>query len=62
MMQFETLEYRKNVFKFCRNLSYKEEGFDIPVFYSLDLTIKERNQRRELVNEKKKEQKMVNKI
>ena len=53
MIKFETLEYKKNVHHFCNDLYYIDENkLRTKIHYSNDLTRKERDARKLLVNER----------
>ena len=49
MMKFNIFEYKKEVLGKCSNLKYMEDNLSIPIHYSNDLTVKQRQERRELV-------------
>ena len=57
LLKFNALEYKKGVIKFCKHLYYNEDELKIPIYYSNDLTIKKRHQRRTLVEELKRRRK-----
>ena len=58
LLKFDTQEYRKSVIQFCKDLCYIKDNLKISVYYSQDLTVKERMERKSLV-EKLKQRKMA---
>ena len=54
LIKFNSLEYKKDVLKYCKFLYCINDGVKININHSQDLTIKERKERRELVNELKR--------
>ena len=53
LIKFKTVEYKKSILSQCSKLKYLKNNVSIPVFYSLDLTEKERKERKKLVDELK---------
>lgn len=53
LLKLSTAEYKKEVLHNCRDLKYLENNLSTPIFYSLDLTQTQRDERRVLVQELK---------
>lgn len=53
LIKFNSLEYKKEVYKFCKFLYLIKDNVKITISYSHDLTINERKKRKELVEEVK---------
>ena len=54
LIRFEREEQKREVLHYCKDLKLVREKESTPIFYSMDLTIKEREERRKLVAELKK--------
>ena len=59
LVKFSKEEIKKNVLSHCKDLKLKINNESIPIYYSSDKTIKEREERRKLVEELKKKEVMV---
>ena len=57
LLKFDTLEYKKEVLSYCKDLYLIIESVKTPIYYSLDLTLKERTERKALVEELKERKK-----
>ncbi len=54
LVRFESEEDKKEVLRFCKDLKWIRENESVPISYSMDLTLKEREERRKLVAELRK--------
>ena len=57
LLKFDSQDYRKQVMQFCKDLYYLKDNLKISVYYSQDLTVKERKERKPLVEELKQRKK-----
>ena len=54
LVKFSKEEIKKNVLSHCKDLKLKVNNENIPIYYSSDRTVKEREERRKLVEEMKR--------
>ena len=54
LLKFNTVEYKKEVIRFCKYMNYIKDNLKIPIYYSDDLTLQERNERKALLQELKR--------
>ncbi len=54
LIRFVSQEAKKEILKFCNDLKFLKENESIPIYYSMDLTVKEREERKKLVEELKR--------
>ena len=49
LIKLSNLEYKKEMLKYCKYLNYIADNLKIPIYFSHDLTIKEREKRKQLL-------------
>ena len=54
LIKFASQEEKKKVLKYCNDLKYLKDNVSMPIHYSMDLTVKEREERKRLSSELKR--------